>query len=220
VTQGEAGHVYNIGTKEERRVIDVASDICRLVGVDPTEVIQFVDDRPFNDQRYFLDEKKLKALGWSEKTTWEVGLRRTMDWYRDNQGFWGDVSGALKPHPRMLVSEQAIGQTASTNGGFEIVAPKVEPRALPRFLIYGRTGWIGGLLGKLCEKQGIPHEYGLGRLEDRQAVEADIQRVNPTHIFNAAGVTGRPNVDWCEIHRVETLRANVIGVLNLCDVAR
>jgi len=41
--------------------------------------------------------------------------------------------------------------------------------------------------------------------------------VKPTHVLNAAGVTGRPNVDWCEDHRVETLRTNVIGTLCLAD---
>jgi nucleoside-diphosphate-sugar epimerase len=37
-------------------------------------------------------------------------------------------------------------------------------------------------------------------------------------VLNAAGVTGRPNVDWCETHKVETIRSNVIGCLNLADV--
>ncbi len=40
----------------------------------------------------------------------------------------------------------------------------------------------------------------------------------PTHVLNAAGLTGRPNVDWCETHKLETIRANVIGCLNLADV--
>ncbi|OEL23478.1 Trifunctional UDP-glucose 4,6-dehydratase/UDP-4-keto-6-deoxy-D-glucose 3,5-epimerase/UDP-4-keto-L-rhamnose-reductase RHM1 [Dichanthelium oligosanthes] len=66
-----------------------------------------------------------------------------------------------------------------------------------KFLIYGRTGWIGGLLGKICEKQGIPFEYGKSRLQERSSLILDIQTVKPTHVFNAAGVTGRPNVDWC-----------------------
>ncbi|MED6118189.1 Rhm1p [Stylosanthes scabra] len=89
-----------------------------------------------------------------------------------------------------------------------------------KFLIYGRTGWIGGLLGKLCEKQGISYEYGKGRLEDRSSLVADIQNIKPTHIFNAAGVTGRPNVDWCETHKTETIRTNVAGTLTLADVSR
>ncbi|KAI9076952.1 hypothetical protein K1719_041114 [Acacia pycnantha] len=89
-----------------------------------------------------------------------------------------------------------------------------------KFLIYGRTGWIGGILGKLCEAQGIDFEYGSGRLENRSSLEADIAKVKPTHVFNAAGVTGRPNVDWCESHKVETIRTNVVGTLTLADVCR
>ncbi|XP_020217507.1 bifunctional dTDP-4-dehydrorhamnose 3,5-epimerase/dTDP-4-dehydrorhamnose reductase [Cajanus cajan] len=89
-----------------------------------------------------------------------------------------------------------------------------------KFLIYGRTGWIGGLLGKLCQERGIHYEYGTGRLENRLSLEADITEVKPTHVFNAAGVTGRPNVDWCESHKVETIRTNVVGTLTLADVCR
>ena len=54
-------------------MIDVATDICKLLGKDPESSIQFVDNRPFNDQRYFLDDQKLKKLGWSERTAWEDG---------------------------------------------------------------------------------------------------------------------------------------------------
>lgn len=89
-----------------------------------------------------------------------------------------------------------------------------------KFLIYGRTGWIGGLLGRLCEAQNIPYQYGSGRLENRASLEADIAAVAPTHVFNAGGVTGRPNVDWCESHKVETIRTNVAGTLTLADVCR
>ncbi|KAJ8650125.1 hypothetical protein MRB53_003148 [Persea americana] len=89
-----------------------------------------------------------------------------------------------------------------------------------KFLIYGRTGWIGGLLGGLCESQGIDFTYGSGRLENRSQLEADLNSVRPTHVFNAAGVTGRPNVDWCESHKVETIRTNVVGTLTLADLCR
>ncbi|KAI6702207.1 hypothetical protein NL676_011343 [Syzygium grande] len=89
-----------------------------------------------------------------------------------------------------------------------------------KFLIYGRTGWIGGLLGRLCESQSIAYAYGSGRLQDRASLEADIAAAGPTHVFNAAGVTGRPNVDWCESHKVETVRTNVVGTLTLADVCR
>ncbi|KAJ8430796.1 hypothetical protein Cgig2_003238 [Carnegiea gigantea] len=198
--------------------------------------IKFVENRPFNDQRYFLDDEKLKNLGWSEHTTWEEGLRKTMEWYTGNPDWWGDVSGALLPHPRMLMmpgierhfDEADDGKSPSSgfpNTQTRMVVPvskstSSSQKLAYKFLIYGRTGWIGGLLGKLCEKQGIPYEYGRGRLENRASLIADIQNIKPTHVFNAAGVTGRPNVDWCESHKTETIRTNVAGTLTLADVCR
>ncbi|KAK6134463.1 hypothetical protein DH2020_031802 [Rehmannia glutinosa] len=230
--KGEVGHVYNIGTKKERRVTDVARDICNLFNMDPEKSIQFVENRPFNDQRYFLDDQKLKNLGWSEKTTWEEGLKKTMEWYTSNPDWWGDVSGALIPHPRMLMMpggaekyESGKSEVAEISNQTKMLVPTVKTSSTPqkpafKFLIYGRTGWIGGLLGKLCEKQGIPYEYGKGRLQDRASLLADLVAVKPTHVFNAAGVTGRPNVDWCESHKTETIRTNVAGTLTLADVCR
>ncbi|KAJ0242331.1 Trifunctional UDP-glucose 4,6-dehydratase/UDP-4-keto-6-deoxy-D-glucose 3,5-epimerase/UDP-4-keto-L-rhamnose-reductase RHM2 [Hirschfeldia incana] len=232
--KGEVGHVYNIGTKRERRVIDVARDICKLLGKDPESSIQYVENRPFNDQRYFLDDQKLKNLGWSERTGWEDGLKKTMAWYTQNPQWWGDVSGALLPHPRMLmmpggrvsdVSEEKKDVSSNTVQTFTVVTPNnktsdPKDKASLKFLIYGKTGWIGDLLGKLCEKQGITYEYGKGRLEDRASLLADIRSIKPTHVFNAAGLTGRPNVDWCESHKPETIRVNVAGTLTLADVCR
>ncbi|CAM6093200.1 unnamed protein product [Calypogeia fissa] len=93
-------------------------------------------------------------------------------------------------------------------------------KASYKFLIYGKTGWIGGLLGQIMKKQGIEYAYGDGRLEDRVSLEKDIASHKPTHVFNAAGVTGRPNVDWCESHKTETIRANVVGTLTLADVTK
>ncbi|CAN6237646.1 unnamed protein product [Urochloa humidicola] len=98
--RGEVGHVYNIGTKKERTVMDVAKDICKIFNLEAEKAIKFVDNRPFNDQRYFLDDEKLKGLGWSERTHWEEGLRKTVEWYVANSDYWGDVSGALLPHPK------------------------------------------------------------------------------------------------------------------------
>lgn len=251
--KGVIGNVYNIGTKKERRVIDVAKDICELFNLDYKKSIKMVDNRPFNDQRYFLDDKKLIDLGWQERTSWVDGLQKTKDWYTSHPDWWGDVSGALVPHPRALtmpgveklaemqkgeavvaVKEETAaenGAAATSNGTSNgladgIVSKVVDPiKNLVRnpdlkFLVYGRTGWLGGLLGKLCEKQGIAYEYGSGRLENRSSLEADIAAVKPTHVFNAAGVTGRPNVDWCESHKVETIRANVVGTLTLADVCK
>ena len=56
------------------------------------------------------------------------------------------------------------------------------------------------------------------RLEDREAVAAELDKIKPTHVLNAAGITGRPNIDWCETNKPETIRTNVIGTLNLADL--
>jgi dTDP-4-dehydrorhamnose reductase len=85
-------------------------------------------------------------------------------------------------------------------------------------LFGGKTGWIGGKLIQLLEEQGKKYVIAESRTEDRNKVIEEIEKVKPTHILNAAGVTGRPNVDWCEDHRMETIRANVIGVLNIADI--
>ncbi len=54
-------------------------------------------------RRYYICDKKLAALGWTEKTSWEVGLKKTIDWYIEH-GFesrWvGDVERALAAHPK------------------------------------------------------------------------------------------------------------------------
>ncbi|KAI6690269.1 hypothetical protein NL676_027097 [Syzygium grande] len=206
--KGEVGHVYNIGTKKERRVIDVAKDICKLFSMDSETSIKFVENRPFNDQRYFLDDQKLKNLGWSERTTWEEGLKKTMDWHFD------DSEGGDSPSNVPTTPNQSKMVVPPSKNATSFKKPSL------KFLIYGKTGWIGGLLGRLCENEGIPFEYGKGRLEYRSQLVADIQNVKPTHVFNAAGVTGRPNVDWCESHKTETIRANVAGTLTLADVCR
>uniref|UniRef100_A0A7S3JXK2 RmlD-like substrate binding domain-containing protein n=1 Tax=Aureoumbra lagunensis TaxID=44058 RepID=A0A7S3JXK2_9STRA len=91
-------------------------------------------------------------------------------------------------------------------------------RPKQKFLLYGKTGWIGGLLKELILKQGDEVVLGSSRLENRESVIKEIEEVKPTRVLNAAGVTGRPNVDWCESNRQTVIRTNVIGCLNLADI--
>jgi 3,5-epimerase/4-reductase len=88
-----------------------------------------------------------------------------------------------------------------------------------RFLVWGGKGWVAGHLVELLKSQGKEVYSTTVRMQDREAVIAEIEKIKPTHILNAAGSTGRPNVDWCEDHKEETIRNNVIGTLNLADVA-
>jgi UDP-glucose 4,6-dehydratase len=170
-------------------------------------------DRLFNDRRYFIDESKLQALGWAPRVSWEDWLAITIDWLLTHVvggGYWPGHEHALTAHPTPLLLPEL--------GSFGAAA---QPAALPAaqsFLVYGASGWIGGLLCRLLQARGARWTRGLARLEDRGGILADVRRARPTHVLCAAGVTGRPNVDWCEAHRVETLRANVLGTLNLVDL--
>jgi len=85
-------------------------------------------------------------------------------------------------------------------------------------LVYGATGWIGGkVLRLLGQCTNVETHSGKARLENWSEVEKEIITVQPTHIVLAAGLTGRPNVDWCESHKLETLRINTVYTAMLAD---
>lgn len=99
--QADNQSIYNIGAQEERTVVSVAKDLCKIFRKDVNENIHHVADRAFNDRRYFVDSTKLEKLGWEQKKSWAVGLAETVDWYLDVVGkdYWVDVETALKAHP-------------------------------------------------------------------------------------------------------------------------
>lgn len=83
----------------------------------------------------------------------------------------------------------------------------------------GKTGYIGQKLVKIFNDIGHNTLCATARLENREEVVNEILATKPDQIVNAAGITGRPNIDWCEDHKQETIRANVLGALNLADIA-
>ena len=81
IDRGKAGEIYNIGSKEEKQNIEVAKAILKLLGKGE-ELIEFVKDRPGHDFRYSLDTTKAKReLGWEAKTSFDEGLKKTIEWY-------------------------------------------------------------------------------------------------------------------------------------------
>jgi len=86
------------------------------------------------------------------------------------------------------------------------------------FLLFGSTGWIGGEITKMLQKEGSILYFAKSRMENRQDIEEELLKFKPKYVLLAAGVTGRPNVDWCESHKQETIRVNVIGALNVVDL--
>ena len=87
-----------------------------------------------------------------------------------------------------------------------------------RFLLTGSEGWICGHLESLLNAQGKTVHATNYRMEDSAKMNEIFDEFQPTHVINCAGKTGRPNVDWCEDHRVETVRSNVIGTLMLAEL--
>ena len=53
------------------------------------------------------------------------------------------------------------------------------------------------------------------RMHDQAATCKALDDVKPTHVICCAGKTGRPNIDWCEDHKIETIESNVLGVMIL-----
>ena len=87
-----------------------------------------------------------------------------------------------------------------------------------RVLVFGgATGWIGQQMCALLRSRGHEAIVAQARLEKTEQVAAEIDAAKPTHVFNCAGLTGRPNVDWCEDHKDEVIRVNLVGTLALLD---
>jgi dTDP-glucose 4,6-dehydratase len=95
--RGTPGETYNIGGHNEVKNLTVVETICDLLdrlrphadGVSYRSQIGFVPDRPGHDHRYAINAAKIRdALGWTPRETFETGLKRTVEWYLDNQGWW------------------------------------------------------------------------------------------------------------------------------------
>lgn len=88
--KGKIGEAYNIGAQEEKKNIEVAENILKLLGKPPS-LIELVKDRLGHDMRYFLDCKKIHSLGWKAETKFFEGLKETVFWYKQNEDWWRKV---------------------------------------------------------------------------------------------------------------------------------
>jgi len=102
VTEGENGQVYNVGGHNEKTNIEVVETMCSILddikpradGKAYSEQITFVADRPGHDRRYAIDAAKIERdLGWTPEETFESGIRKTVEWYLDNDEWIAKVSG-------------------------------------------------------------------------------------------------------------------------------
>jgi len=95
VTEGEAGQTYNIGGHNEKQNIEVVHTLCdilqefRPASSSYKDLITYVQDRPGHDRRYAIDATKIAdELGWLPEETFETGMRKTVQWYLDNEDWW------------------------------------------------------------------------------------------------------------------------------------
>ena len=97
VQKGELGRSYNIGGENERTNLELVKTLCGILddlrprgdGKAYAEQITFVTDRPGHDARYAIDPTRIREeLGWRPSVTVEQGLRRTVEWYLDNEDWW------------------------------------------------------------------------------------------------------------------------------------
>ena len=88
---GRPGEAYNVGGPDECENIDVVKRVIELTGADES-LIEYVTDRPGHDRRYSLGSEKIRSeLGWEAQVRFAEGLERTVQWYRDNEDWWGPI---------------------------------------------------------------------------------------------------------------------------------
>ena len=97
--KGSIGRRYNIGGENERTNLQLVQTICDILDrLNPrtkgsyAELITFVQDRPGHDARYAIDPSRIRdELGWRPSVTVEQGLEKTVQWYLDNEDWWGPL---------------------------------------------------------------------------------------------------------------------------------
>jgi dTDP-glucose 4,6-dehydratase len=109
--QGAAGEIYNVGGGDERENIEVAERLLELTGADRS-LLRSVPDRPGHDRRYSVDSTKVHALGWKPQTSFEIGLRETVSWYRENRSWWEPIkSGDYREYYERQYAERLANAT-------------------------------------------------------------------------------------------------------------
>jgi dTDP-glucose 4,6-dehydratase len=103
---GKVGETYNVGGWNEKPNLDVVHTLCAILdelspradGKPYVEQITYVTDRPGHDRRYAIDATKIeRELGWKPAETFETGIKKTVQWYLDNQAWVANVtSGAYQ----------------------------------------------------------------------------------------------------------------------------
>ncbi len=85
--KGAPGECYNLSSNFEISNLELARKILQILELDK-DWIEHVPDRPGHDIRCSVDSSKIRGLGWRPRIGFEAGLRKTVDWYRENRPWW------------------------------------------------------------------------------------------------------------------------------------
>lgn len=93
LNEGTLGEIYNIAAGNEKTNIELTRLILKELGKDET-FIEYVKDRPGHDRRYSLDCSKIHKLGWRPKSNFKEAIKKTINWYKNNEGWWKKLKKA------------------------------------------------------------------------------------------------------------------------------
>ena len=83
MNEGKIGEIYNIGLGEEISILDLAKKLISMIKntEEYDDYITYINDRDFNDKRYYISDEKIRLLGWDRKINLEDGLKETINYY-------------------------------------------------------------------------------------------------------------------------------------------
>ena len=107
IHNGKVGEVYNVGGHNEMKNIDIVKLICKELGK-PESLITYVTDRKGHDMRYAIDPTKIhNELGWLPETKFADGIKKTIQWYLENQKWWKNIiSGEYQDYYKKMYSNR------------------------------------------------------------------------------------------------------------------
>lgn len=154
--RGALGQIYNVPSSDEISNLSLCSRLLDEMSLGASaggSWIKYTHDRPFNDHRYAVDGSKLRRLGWEQKTSFEDGLRATVQWYRVfGERWWGDISKVLCPFP--------VVDGLEVHSDREDVSDVPQPAGFPSTRVVNGVNGVNGVekgrkvVGGGCEVNG------------------------------------------------------------------
>ena len=108
INNGKVGEVYNIASNNEKTNVELTKLILNLLNKDESN-IEYVKDRIAHDRRYSLNTSKILDLGWKSKFNFNDALKKTVEWYKNNEIWWKKIkSGEFLEYYKMQYEKDKI----------------------------------------------------------------------------------------------------------------